>query len=176
MIDVKATISGAEELQQELEAEESAIRAALPNALNQVGGEMMGRLQFFLQNVWYEGYTPNEYLRRTDNPSLGISIMDTVNMMYSATSTELAFEYLPPGAHAINYSFPTRTGDELIEAIQTGELVGSPPPRPFWNRFVEDLQGGFVFDALQRSSFPYELITEASGDVVFAGGESLLRG
>lgn len=177
MIDVKVTVSGVEGLQQELDTEEKAIRTALPSALYQVGGEMVGRLQTFLRDVWYKGYTPKQYERRTDDPSLGISIMDITNILYSANSNSLAFEYIPGGTHAIDYGLPLNTGDELIEAIQTGNLVGNPPKRPFWNMFVEDMQSGFIFDALKRSSFPYELVSEAdyNADVWFNGDESLLQ-
>lgn len=177
MIDVKVTVGGENGLQQELDKEEAAIRAALPSALNQVGGEMVGRLQTFLRDVWYYGYVPKKYSRRTDDPSLGIAITDVGNMRYTASGNSLAFEYLPGGSHAIDYGLPIRTGDELIESIQTGRLLGNPPPRPFWNMFVRDVQNGFIFDALKRSGFPYELVSEASynGDVYFEGGESLLQ-
>lgn len=175
MIDVKVTVDGEGELWQELAEEEKAIRAALPSALNQVGGEMVGRLQTFLREVWYEGYTPKEYARRTDDPSLGIGITSIANIRYAATGNSLAFVYSPSGAHAINYGLPLRTGDALIEAIQTGELVGKAPKRPFWNMFVEDMQNGFILEALKRSSFPYKLVPEVGGDVTFEGDESLLR-
>lgn len=174
MINVKATITGGEGLQKELEAEEGAIRAALPRALNEVGGEMAGHLMHFLQTVWYEGYTPKEYVRRTNDPSLGIGIMEMSNVRYSADGYSLAFDYLPSGSHAVQ-AWSARTGDELIESIQTGELAGKPPKRPFWNMFVRDLENGFVFETLKRSSFPYELVSEATKDVVFSSGESLLR-
>lgn len=144
MVDIKITaeIVGLEE---DVEKELNKVRKQIPHALQIVGNEMQMDLQSTLHRVWYEGYKPKYYKRRTDNPDLGTPIGSDdnffIDIMRSQGGGILDFEFLPDTGRA---SVPS---DDLIRFIQSGREYSNTtvPPRPFWNTFLrEQSQGKFI--------------------------------
>lgn len=132
------TVKGLESIDKDFSEQVTHITTkVIPQALTQVGYEMAANLQKHIKNDWYKPWKPKTYPRRTDNPNLGMSIMDKRNMSFGVSNTSLHFFYTPNGEHA-DKKYHTRDGDELIQSIQEGKLHGNPPPRPFWNNFVDE--------------------------------------
>lgn len=137
---IKAEIIG---LQEELEKETKRIEKQVPTALMIAGAEMENALNRNLWAIWYEGYKPARYPRRTDNSSLGTPIVseDYVDYFISGKN-RLEFHFNPEWEHKTweQWSF---TPDEGIEWIQREH--GDIPARPFWNVFLrEQSQGQFI--------------------------------
>lgn len=142
------SLSGLPSIQEDLNNEKAKILQQAALALNTVGDSMISDLQRYGKSVWYDTWKPSEYKRRTDDPSLGTPLLDYQNMQYTVKDHTLEFLYTPTGEHNMRLegggygeggssAWDTRQGDEIIESIQTGHLWGNPPPRPYWNWFVE---------------------------------------
>lgn len=173
LIKISAKFDG---LDEELEKEIAKIESYIPMALEGVGSEMIWDLQEHIQQDWYEPWKPKEYRRRTVNPSLGTPLGSDKNINVSVKGKSLDFDYSPTGKHVVK-AWHTRDGDVLIESIQTGELWGNPPPRPFWNNFVEEQKNEKIMQNFVNY-FPKEYKVIAEGgekDVDFDSGESLLE-
>ena len=132
------------------------VNKKIPLALERVGAEMQASLTKHLWNDWYSMYTPKEYLRRTDHPSLGTSILHANTMDIHVNGNSLEFTYTPIGEYPEAPEWHTNDGDRLIESIQTGKLWGNPPPRPFWNNFVNEMAHGDIVNAL-ADALPYKI-------------------
>lgn len=185
LININVKIEG---LDEEIKDEIAKIEKDIPIALEGVGSGMIRDLQEHIQQDWYEPWQPKVYKRRTDNPSLGTPLGSDKNMsVYVDKFTKsLGFVYDPTGWHEIgilhNGWYPPeegfrRDGNELIESIQTGRLEGGPPPRPFWNNFVEEQKNEKIIENF-INSFPkeYKVIADDNkNDLVFDSGESLLE-
>lgn len=171
------TIEGIESIQQDLNTETTQIYQAIPTALQQVGSDMIATLQKHINDEWYHRYTPRSYKRRTDNPALGTPLGSESNMAYSVSGASLDFTYIPTGEHQ-NNSWHTRDGDDLIDSIQLGKLAGSPPPRPFWNSFVNDEEhNGVINSFISGMKSKYQVIEEGNPrDVIGIVNESALEG
>jgi hypothetical protein len=145
-------------LESDFETEIANINKHIPLALSSVGADMEDNLQKHLYYDWYLANTPKEYKRRTDNPKLGTPLGSEKNINYVAYGNNLLFTYTPTGEHEDEY-WHTSDGDELIINIQTGELVGTAPPRPFWNNFVEEQQQKLIV-TFAEAMRPYNVIRE----------------
>lgn len=171
------TIEGVESIQQDLNNEATQIYQAIPTALHQVGSDMIATLQKHIEEVWYydHGFYPKEYKRRTDNPSLGTPLGSEKNMAYSVSGTSLDFTYMPTGEHK-DKAWHDRDGDDLIVSIHLGKLLGDPPPRPFWNSFVNDEEHNGVINSFAKGMKPkYDVIADGK-DVIGIVNESALEG
>lgn len=127
-------------LENDIKKQEKIIENTIPKALQYVGAEMMFSLQKHIAQDWYKAYIPSSYQRRTDNPSLGTPLGSEKNMTpveNMVRGKNLTFNYYPTGEYIDGFYY-VRNGNDLIESIQTGNLWGEPPPRPFWNNFVHD--------------------------------------
>lgn len=155
----------------------SKIEKQIPVALNYVGSEMITSLEEHLQEDWYNEYEPQAYRRRTDNPSLGRGLKSNEYIDVNVTGKNLSFIYTPSGEYNGQAFAHERDGDELIESIQIGsELWGNPPPRPFWNNFVEEQKNEKIMTSFAKGISPYVLILEGGEkDILFGNEESILR-
>lgn len=132
---IKTSIKG---LDQEILKEIFNIQQATDRALNYVGAEMTQNLQQHLHNDWYLAWKGKSYERRTDGAS-GTPLGSLENIdVEPARYGRLAFYYTPTGEYPDNTAFHTSDGDDLIRKIQDGDMAGNPPPRPFWDNFVEE--------------------------------------
>lgn len=144
-------------LKEDLEKEYKQINIQVDSALNYVASEMKENLRKHLWEDWHEVWFPKEYIRRTDNPSYGRPLGGEKNFHVEVKNGLLSFEYNPIGDHHIDH-WHTRDGDKIITAIQTGKLLGSPPPRPFWNNFVEEqINGGILESFIKGMSAKYQV-------------------
>lgn len=173
----KVTIEGLDSIKEDYKKQENAINNAIPGALRYVGSEMIVNLQKHITDDWYKRYKPKQYMRRTDNPSLGTPIGSRENMDYAVDGKTLDFMFYPHGDHVVSEWYD-RDGDKLIESIQTGKMTyGSFPPRPFWNMFVEEQKNEAIMRNFSKAMADRKMPIEAEGqgkDVVFDGRESLL--
>lgn len=167
------TISGLESIQEDVNAEIQTIWTKVPKALNNVGREMIVNLQKHIENEWYYGFFPKTYKRRTDDSSLGTPLGSADYMDYSANGGRLEFTYVPKGDHE-NSEWHTRDGDDLTESIQTGELKGDPPPRPFWNSFLFEQEQSGIINAFAEGMLPDYKVVSDGNDVVGVESESSL--
>lgn len=156
-------------LEEEIAKEIMGIERHIPKALNVVGSEMIEALKTHLSFDFYEQYEPVKYVRRREKPQYGRSLYSDkyTNMNVAIAGSSLQFDYTPNGEHTLNPTWHTRDGDKLIEWAQK-EGDGNPVARPFWNRFIHDLEGenGKIMRAFADGMFPdYVVITEES-DVV----------
>lgn len=146
-----------EGLDKDIETIKSDINKKIPYALERVGAEMQASLVQHLRDDWYMGYTPEVYMRRTDFPSLGKSIMHENTMDIHVRGNSLEFNYTPIGEYPEAPEWHTNDGDSLIESIQTGKLWGNPPPRPFWNNFVDEMANGGIMETFSNAMSPYKI-------------------
>lgn len=153
-LNVKVDIKG---LDKELTELIKPIKPKISQALNSVGDMLKTDLQQKARQIWYLGYTPEVYKRRTDNPALGTPLTSEKNMAVDVTGTKLEFSYFPTGEH-LNQGWHTDDGDNLIENIQRGALWGEPPARPFWNFFVEDNENFLLFEYFEYFMKPYKIV------------------
>lgn len=175
LITISVGISG---LDADIEKEIAKIENDIPIALEGVGSEMIRDLQEHIHQDWYEPWKPRVYKRRTDNPSLGTPLGSEKNISVSVINNRLDFVYAPSGEYGGKGFDDVRNGDELITALQTGkDLWGEPPPRPFWNNFVEEQKNEKIMQNF-ANFFPkeYKIIKEGGeNDLIFDSGESLLE-
>lgn len=181
-IDIGIKIEG---LDKEYRDEITEINNAIPKALERLGSEMAISLKKHIQQDWHDVWKPSKYHRRTDNPSLGTPLGDDKNItIYVDRFTKtMSFLYLPTGEHQegrfhngwyLGGDGARRDTDELITAIQKGELAGNPPPRPFWNNFVEEQQNGEMLSTFIRelkNLLPYSIST-GKGERIQLNGTS----
>lgn len=161
---MKANILGFEDFEREVEQEIKKIDALSVSFLHVLGNEMETKLNLHLIGDWYEKYYPKDYKRRTDYPSLGKGLLNKDYKDIEINGKKLTFTYLPSGEHEYK-KWETRNGDELIEWIQTGNLIGDPPKRPFWNNFVFDMETS-IMDMFVGEMKPYTVIYDRSEQFV----------
>ena len=142
----------AEGLDKDIDTIKADINKKIPYALERVGAEMQASLVQHLRDDWYMGYTPEVYMRRTDFPSLGKSIMHESTMDIHVNGNSLEFNYTPEAPRWKPFG-----GNALIGTIQTGDLFGNPPPRPFWNNFVNEMANGGIKNAFAEAMLPYKV-------------------
>lgn len=176
-VQITAQIIGLEE---ELQAELKKIERQIPYALTNTGVEMARDLQSTLHRVWYKGYTPAVYERRTDDPNLGTPIGSDENFDISTdvATKVLNFIFEPDGDNA---KFETmRGGDKLIEWIQkehkygeirhgkvvSREATTTIPARPFWNIFLEEQSRGGIIEKFIKGMSPYQVIAGSEDSAI----------
>ena len=124
---------------------------------NAVYADMKEALEQHIKDDVYRSYYPQEYLRRSENPSLGTSLLKSAETAkqigpfdYSTMELVAGLEYEPTGEHD-NSAWYGVDGDLLIGRIEKKEppYQYEPrkgkgiPKRPFWQMFVEELiEGG----------------------------------
>lgn len=180
---LKIKITGLEEIEKDFDENAREIETKIPYALGYTASEMLDDLERHLQHDWREMYSPRFYERRTDDPSLGTSIMDESNTHISVSGKKMEFIYNPTGEHS-NPQWNQRSGDSLIEFIQNGmwdkggvtrEDIKIVPPRPFWNNFVEEQFNYKIIQNFTAGMRPFEVISEGgSKDIQSENMESLL--
>lgn len=126
------------------DAQLQGVRQAIPSALKNVEKEMIDTLKKHIQEDWYYGYTPRQYIRRTDHKSLGTPIGSDDSIGTAVGYDELVFLYSPSGEHE-NAEWYQRDGDDLIKWIQQSH--DNVPARPYWNRTVQELENGGIMQA-----------------------------
>ena len=136
--------------------------------------EMVNNLQEHVTRDVYDAYEPYVYERRIGRTGPYAPIESQEYIDYNLSDNTLIFSYEPQGAHWVERWSNKHNGDNLIVSIQTGDLAGNPPPRPYWNRFVSEMENGGILSAFASGMKPYTLQTEGK-DVVFAGNESMLE-
>lgn len=161
------TVQGQQTLTDEVDAEIQKIDSAIAPAMYIMGSEFEQMLNARLRQDWYDAYKPHKYPRRTDNPIFGEGLMSDEYKDYSVEikpkTKRLTFTYEPSGEHAIE-SYHKRDKNALIRSIETGKLYGNPPPRPFWENFVDELENGDAMDLFITAMKPYEVILEGEDD------------
>ena len=164
---ITINVTGQETLTEEIETFVKGVDSAIPVALNEVGAHLGEKLDTRLRDDWYNGYKPHTYIRRTDNPIFGKGLMSDEYKDYSVEikpkTKRLTFTYEPSGEHAIE-SYHKRDKNALIRSIETGELYGDPPPRPFWENFVDELENGDAMDLFITAMKPYSVILDGEDD------------
>lgn len=185
MFEFNVEISGLGQIMQEYAKEEEEIKQRINRGLSDLEGDMRAMLGYTLQEIWYEGYKPKAYLRRTDDSSLGIAITRDENVESTVKGTQLLFEYNPTGEHEVP-EWSERNGDELIEWIQTKHFYGGGtdeekfenknaqiPARPFWNIFVDRVKNELAMSSIKASlGKDYVLIADGN-DFLLDGNEKL---
>ena len=154
-------------VEQDLQKEQKKIAHEVDRALVEVGVELKNDLQFFLKEVWYKGYDPVQYERRTDDNSLGTPLGDESNFDYWAVRQKLTFSYEPTGKHK-EKEWSEREGDKLIEWIQSSHEIEDSyiPARPFWNDFLDaQMEGGLIEKFIKAMSSKYHVESEDSDNV-----------
>lgn len=165
---IKCTIQGLEGIYQEYHKNEQIIKNQIPIALDNVGSDMKNRLQKYIHEIWYLGYTPSVYERRTDDNSLGVPLGDDSYIDISTTPkmegnvAGLVFSYEPKGDH-VKTEWHDRDNDALIEFLQLGK--GKIPPRPFWNSFVAEMQSGGAIESFIRNMAPIVVVPDGADDL-----------
>lgn len=164
-------------LDAEVNDEIAKIENDIPIALNAVGSEMIKSLQEHIETDWYNAWQPSVYIRRTDVLSYGTPLGSIKNMDVQVLGKRtLDFTYSPTGEYKGPYFEHDRDGDELIESIQTGRLEGEPPPRPFWNNFVEEQKNGAIMNTFSAYMRKHAMVLEGGEkDLQFDGNESMLE-
>lgn len=167
------TVQGQQTLTDEVNAEIQKIDSAIAPAMYIMGSEFEQMLNARLRQDWYDAYKPHKYPRRTDSPIFGDGLMSEEYKDYNVEETKsytgrqskrrLTFTYEPSGQHAIE-EYHTRDKNALIRSIETGKLFGNPPPRPFWENFVDELATGDVMDIFITAMKPYEVILDGEDD------------
>lgn len=164
-------VSGLESIDADFQKELQTIDNLIPFALQAVASEMKNSLQTHLKNDWYSGYSPKQYVRRTDGAS-GEGLMSPTYIDIAVNNKTLSFSYEPKGDYPDNPKYHTRDGDDLIQSIQSGKLYGNPPQRPFWNNFVDEMADRGIMDAFRKGMSPYVIIPSGN-DVELDGDEKL---
>ena len=156
----------------------------IPHALQQVGSEMVYKLQEHIRTDWYEAWgAPKQYKRRTDYGG-GISLGDEQNMDIQVKKNTLDFEYFPSGDH-VRREWDERDGDTLIKVIQENKGWSFQPdldkegraltPRPFWDNFVDEQEAVVVDNfiaAMPRTDIikePTDVLIDMSDSKVLSG-------
>jgi len=135
---------------------------------NAVYSELKNTLEQHIKDDVYREYSPKEYIRRSENPSMGISLYQAVSeeqythqigpFDYSSMEWVAGISYEPTGQHE-NILWSDLSGDELIRRIETKrppynwEPRKPPliPKRPFWHRFVKEMiEGGRFAEVIER--------------------------
>ena len=171
---ITINVTGQETLTEEIETFVNGVDSSIPVALNEVGAHLGEKLDTRLREDWYNGYKPHTYIRRTDNPIFGKGLMSDeykdyfveskpLNEKNTRSTKRLTFTYEPSGEHAIE-SWHKRDKNALIRSIETGKLYGDPPPRPFWEDFVDELENGDAMDLFITAMKPYSVILEGEDD------------
>lgn len=153
-------------LREDLESATREVKAQIPFALHYVGAEMRERLQEKARTVWYDGYTPLNYDRRTDTGE-GIALADSRTMQIDVDEDSLSFTYEPVSNQWIPPDEDV-SGDHLINIIQTGTggFWISPkgekrvPPRPYWNEFIADMENDGIISAFIAGMEPFTVVKD----------------
>lgn len=170
----RVDIKGLDTLEKDYNEEETNIKKQIPKALGIVGNEMVNNLQEHVTKDVYDKYEPYVYERRIGRTGQYAPIESQEYIDYNLSDNTLTFSYEPQGAHWVERWSNKHNGDNLIVSIQTGDLAGNAPPRPYWNRFVSEMENGGILSSFATGMKPYTLQTEGK-DVVFAGNESMLE-
>ena len=193
----------------EVQTAVSIIRGNIPFVLNMVGSELIKDLQSHIEKDVYDAYDPRAYPRRKDNPKFGTSLVDKKNFYAMAKGEYLEFNYYPDGTHrgtrkdTLGYAdSESRTdgdipikpnpvhGDVLINRIQTGKGYDwnadnpddGPPPRPFWNNFVEEEFNGKLVQHFNHAvrhtkmagNYDYRYYSATPGDLLYTESDGAL--
>ena len=147
----KFYVTGLETIDLDYLKETADIGRYSSSALQTVGAEMIENLQKHIQEDWYGAWKPPKvYERRTDDPSLGTPLGSKENMDASVSGMELDFTYEPNGEHKVAAWSGHRSGDGLINVIQTNSGWTWKPKgagkRPFWNNFVDEEFNGQIME------------------------------
>ena len=123
---------------------ETGINATMP-ILKDI---MVDALKNTINSEVYAKYSPKQYLRRSENPSLGTPLIDIeANSDITITNNEIVINYEPTGEHD-NLNWWSRDGDDLINWISTSH--DGIPARPFMDEYSNlmlqgnGLEDGFV--------------------------------
>jgi hypothetical protein len=169
----RVEITGLETIEKDYSEEEISIRKQIPKALGIVGSVMINSLQEHVARDVYNQYEPNDYERRIGRNGKYAPIESQEYMDYSILDDTLTFSYEPHGDHWES-RWHKRDGDNLIVSIQTGNLAGKPSPRPYWNRFVSEMENGGILSSFASGMKPFTLQADGN-DVIFSGNESMLE-
>lgn len=156
----------ADTLDKLLQEETAKIESRIPSALEHVGREMQLNLIKHIEKDVYAKYSPQDYERRSENNSLGLPLTSRENIMTITKGNNLTFRYVPTGQYKGEGSWKIRHGDELIKAIETGELEGDAPKRPFFQNFIdEQLYGGIMNSFIDGMKPEYKVKAVGQGSI-----------
>ena len=154
-IGVKIEASGFETIEKEAKL---ILNAKVSREIsNTVYADMKEALEQHVKDDVYRSYYPEKYLRRSEKPSFGTSLLKSAETAkqigpfdYSTMEWVTGLDYEPTGEHE-NYEWYGVDGDLLIGRIEKKEppYQYEPrngkgiPERPFWQNFIEELiEGG----------------------------------
>lgn len=181
-MDLTISVSGFDTVQEDIDHAAKDILKRIPSALQTVGNELEEKLKLYAHDIWYSGYAPEKYDRRTDDPSLGTPLAASSNIEKTVNGASLLFSYEPVSDHVKPYWQGRADGDFLINILQTakgGHWAYHTPPipkRPYWNAFLDDLESGGAINAFIHGMSPDYVVIPEGGkkDVDFQAGESRL--
>lgn len=165
-IGIKIEASGFESIEKETRLILNAMVAR--EVSNAVYGEMKDALEQHIKDDVYREYSPKEYIRRSKDSNMGVSLRKAVFEKeytqqigpydYTTMDWVAGLSYEPTGKHE-NIMWADLDGDELIRRIErkdppyNWEPIKGPkiPERPFWQLFIEELiEGGRFARVVER--------------------------
>ncbi|MBO5970699.1 MAG: hypothetical protein J6S14_19675 [Clostridia bacterium] len=138
------------EITQELEKAIADLAPVVQSAMEDVGADAKALLIEHIQADVYDKFDPHEYIRRYGG---GILDENAMKIPYALAQSQgsmlrglMTLRYSPDGSSS-QWENPAG-GDELIGRIESGsgyEWSRRPGPRPFWQKFVNELTDGQAF-------------------------------
>ena len=188
---MKLTVSvdGLDTIDQDFSRIQQELAAAVQASMASVGAFMKDALQRHIETDVYNAYTPKVYPRRSETPAFGAPLSDMeANTAVNNRGAGVTLTYLPSGTHSgttadlpqsSSYYNPDNPrpikpnpvhGDNLIRRIETGQGYDwdtDVPARPFWQNFVNEMEGvGGLFDAFAAAMAAQGFIVTADGGMV----------
>lgn len=156
----------ADELNDEFRTELQKIEPRIENGMAAVASAARSSLKSHIQSDVYDKWNPSTYLRT------GAIISDGA-METSVSSYRMSLEYTPDGSSE-QWEHPV-SDNALVARIESGsgyEWRKHPGPRPFWQKFVDEMINGGMAEAFDSAMYAelgdiYEggtVVTRESGD------------
>lgn len=140
------------EITQELEKAIADLAPIVQSAMEDVGQDAKHLLEEHIQADVYDQFDPHQYNRRYGDGGI-IDTDSNTRIPYALAQSQgsrlkglMTLRYTPSG-DSYQWENPAN-GDELIGRIESGsgyEWSRRPGPRPFWQKFVNELTDGQAF-------------------------------
>lgn len=170
---LKITVRGANSIVKDVNEIIPDISAQAESALRIVGREMRESLSSeIIPREVYEKYQPVEYIRRSEDPSLGTPLNAVTSPPFGylverdGREMNLKFFYLPDGRHKVQ-EWHSRDEDTLIKWLQEGVPEKGIPPRPFWEIFLEE-QSTDALHTFAENMKPFDVSLENGEKIDFS--------
>ena len=176
-------IEGIESIKEDLDNFNKQVNEGITYGLRSLSSELTPCLQRHIQKDVYDAYKPEDYERRHDNPSYGMSLYDKDNMGLKLTAKGIEFTYTPNGKNSHYPDSPYYSnGDAIIDVIQSDHNYlwrkegNIGVKRPFWNNFVEEVEAqGDKWFVQGFNKYNPELQAKSDGKLVKENGDYQLQ-